>query len=146
MRIRWTSEFSVYDEEIDSQHKDLFIIINKLDTAMREGKAHQEIQRLVDFLEQYAVGHFRVEEQQMAEHAFEGLESHREKHAWFRRQLTEIKKKLRADGPTPDLIVLANHLLITWFSNHIRTFDRILGHFLAERRQALSNAEVALQD
>ncbi|MDA8082133.1 MAG: bacteriohemerythrin [Nitrospiraceae bacterium] len=146
MRIQWTIDFSVYDEEIDSQHRDLFIIINKLDVAMRQGKAGQEILRVMDFLDQYAAGHFRVEEQQMAEHAFPGLESHRERHAWFRRQLSEIRKKLQSDGPTPDLIILADHLLITWFSNHIRTFDRMLGNFLSERRQAASGREVTVPD
>lgn len=134
MKLQWSSEFSVHDEEIDRQHRELFLMINNLDDAMRQGRAGAEVLEVLDFLDQYVVFHFRAEERRMTESSYPAHEDHRNRHLWFRGQLSDIRKKLETEGPTPEVIVQADHLLITWFSNHVRTLDRRFGNFLAERR------------
>lgn len=134
MKLQWCSEFSVNHDEIDRQHRELFLMINNLGDAMRQGLAGPEVLGVLDFLDQYVVVHFSAEEQQMTETFYPEYEDHRDRHQWFRRQLSDIRNKLATEGPTPDVIVQANHLLITWFSNHIRTVDLRLGRFLQERQ------------
>lgn len=134
MKLQWSSEFSVHNEEIDRQHRELFLMINNLDDAMRQGRAGAEVLKVLAFLDQYVVFHFHTEEEQMSESSYPAYEDHRDRHQWFIRQLSDIGEKIEAEGPTPDAIVRADHLLITWFSNHIRTLDMRLGNFLKERQ------------
>ena len=62
MKIKWTSDLSVDVKEIDGQHKELFKRINNLDTAMKKGRAKEEVLGLIEFLDEYVVIHFRTEE------------------------------------------------------------------------------------
>src|SRR5574340_92374 len=133
MKLQWTREFAIGVEEIDSQHKELFQRINDLDSAMKQGTAKAEVVRLIDFLEQYVVIHFGAEEKYMLDFNYAGYARHKTKHDWFRKEFSDIRTKLDAGGITPDVIMLSNNLLITWFSNHIRSIDMMLGSFLKSR-------------
>ncbi len=130
MRIKWTQDLSVDMKEIDGQHKELFRRINSLDTALRKGKAKEEILGLIEFLDEYVVIHFRTEEFYMIKYAYPRYQFHKTKHVWFMKELSAVKKKLERNGPTPEVIILSNNLLITWFSNHIRKTDTALGSYL----------------
>lgn len=136
MRLEWSQEFSVGVEEIDDQHKELFIMINNLDLAMKQGRAKEEVVRLVGFLENYGVIHFGTEEKYMVSYNDPDYQLHKKKHEWFVKELSAIKEKLEADGPTADVIVRSNSLLIEWFSNHIRTVDKGLGIFLKLKKRS----------
>jgi hemerythrin len=130
MKLQWTQEYSVGVEEIDSQHRELFDRINNLDSAMKQGRAKEEVVRLIKFLDAYVNIHFGAEEKYMTDYDYPGYALHKTKHNWFEKEFSEIRTKLDAEGVTPDLIMLSNNLLITWFSNHVRTIDMMLGSFL----------------
>jgi hemerythrin len=130
MRIEWSQDFSVGVEEIDSQHKALFERINHLDSAMKQGKAREEVARLIQFLDEYAAMHFGTEEKYMIDNGYAGYPHHKTQHNRFIEELSYIRNRLNAEGVTPEVIMLSNNLLIKWFSNHIRTVDRMLGNFL----------------
>ena len=133
MQITWTKDFSVGIEEIDSQHRELFNRINNLDAALRQGKVKEEILRVINFLDEYAVTHFGTEEKYMVAYDYPDYRHHREKHEWFRREFSGIKNKLGNGTSLADIIGLSNHLLIDWFCNHIRTADMSLGGFLKSK-------------
>ena len=133
MKLQWTQELSVGVEEIDSQHKELFDRINNLDTAMKRGKAKEEVFRLIEFLDQYVIIHFGAEEKYMVDYNYTGYALHKTKHDWFKKEFSDIRTRLEAGGVTPELIMLSNNLLITWFSNHIRSIDMMLGSFLKSK-------------
>ncbi len=133
MQLQWTQDLSVGVEEIDTQHKELFNMINNLDAAMKQGKAREEVIRLLEFLDEYIVTHFHMEEKYMTDHGYPDYSVHKTKHHWFIKEFSDIKKKLETDGPSAAVIVLSNNLLISWFSNHIRTIDRALGIFLKSK-------------
>ncbi|NJD57186.1 MAG: bacteriohemerythrin [Nitrospirae bacterium] len=130
MKLQWTQDLSVGVEEIDSQHKELFDRINDLDSAMKQGSAKEEVVRLMEFLDEYVIIHFGAEEKYMTDRNYKGYTLHKTKHEWFKKEFYDIWTKLEAGGITPDVIVLSNNLLITWFSNHIRSIDMMLGSFL----------------
>ena len=133
MKLQWTQELSVGVEEIDSQHKELFDRINNLDTAMKRGKAKEEVVRLIEFLDQYVIIHFGAEEKYMVDYNYTGYALHKTKHDWFKKEFSDIRTRLEAGGVSPELIMLSNNLLITWFSNHIRSIDMMLGSFLKSK-------------
>lgn len=130
MRLQWTHDLSVGVEEIDNQHKELFDRINNLDSAMKQGRAKEEVIRLIEFLDAYVIIHFGAEEKYMTDYNYPGYTLHKTKHDWFKKEFSDIRTRLDANGITPDVIMLSNNLLITWFSNHIRGIDMLLGSFL----------------
>lgn len=130
MKLQWTQELSVGVEEIDIQHKELFDRINNLDSAMKQGTAKDEVVRLIEFLDKYVIIHFGAEEKYMIDYNYSGYALHKAKHDWFKKEFSDIRTKLDAEGITPDAIMRSNNLLITWFSNHIRSIDMMLGSFL----------------
>ena len=133
MKLQWTQDLSVGVEEIDSQHKELFDTINNLDSAMKQGSAKEEVVRLIEFLDKYVIIHFGAEEKYMIDYNYAGYALHKTKHDWFKKEFSDIRIKLDAEGITPDVIMLSNNLLITWFSNHIRSIDMMLGNFLKSK-------------
>jgi hemerythrin len=133
MKLQWAQDLSVGVEEIDSQHKELFDRINNLDSAMRQGTAKEEVVRLIEFLGKYVIIHFGAEEKYMIDYNYTGYALHKTKHEWFKKEFSDIRINLDAEGITPDVIMRSNNLLITWFSNHIRSIDMILGSFLKSK-------------
>lgn len=135
MKLQWTEDLSVGEEEVDSQHRELFKMINALDAAIRKGKPNKEIVGLIGFLDDYIVVHFGTEEKYMTSTGYPDFESHRKKHEWFIEEFSHIKKRLEDGAPLVEIGGLSNNLLITWFSNHIRTIDKALGGFLASKNK-----------
>ena len=133
MKLQWDQGFSVGVEEIDSQHKELFDRINNLDSAMKQGSAKEEVVRLIEFLDKYVILHFGAEEKYMTAYNYTGYVLHKTKHDWFKKEFSDIRTKLDAEGITPDVIIRSNNLLITWFSKHIRSIDMMLGSFLKSK-------------
>ena len=134
MQLTWTQAFSVGVDEIDRQHQELFSRINSLHSALRQGKAKIEILRLIDFLDDYAVTHFALEEGYMTALEYPSLPQHQTEHRRFKTEFTEIKTRFDAGTLLPvDMIVRCSHLLIDWFCNHIRTVDMALGEFLKSK-------------
>ncbi len=131
MKLQWTNEFSVHVEEIDAQHQELFGIINTLDAIMRQGEGVEGLARVIEFLDRYVATHFETEERIMTSRDYPGYSIHRSRHIWFATEVTRLRRKIEAGGSSPDNIMHANYLLISWFSNHVRTLDRMLGNFLA---------------
>ncbi|MDA8432021.1 MAG: bacteriohemerythrin [Nitrospiraceae bacterium] len=130
MQVKWTQDLSVDVKEIDAQHKELLRRISGLDSAMKQGRAREEIFPLLEFLEEYAVIHFRTEEVYMIKYRYPRYQLHKAKHEWFAEEFAAIRKGLEKEGATPEVIVRSNNLLITWFCSHIRTTDAALGAFL----------------
>jgi hemerythrin len=135
MQLLWTRDLSVGVEEIDIQHKELFEMINALDAAIKKGKAKKEIMELIGFLDGYIVNHFGTEEEYMTARGYPDYPYHKKKHEWFTEEFSGIKKRLEGGTPLVEVIGLSNNLLITWFSNHIRTTDKALGGFLAPKNK-----------
>ena len=60
--IEWNEKYSVHIEEIDSQHKKIFSIINRLHSALKARKGKKVIGNLLDELVDYTYYHFATEE------------------------------------------------------------------------------------
>lgn len=145
MHLQWTHDLSVGVEEIDCQHRELFNRINSLDAAIKKGKPKEEIMKLVGFLDDYVIDHFGTEEAYMRDCSYPDYHLHRKKHKWFKEEFSTIKRQIADGAPLVEVVGLSNNLLITWFSNHIRTVDRSLGVFLVSRIRGSENGDKAGQ-
>ena len=57
--MEWTQDLSVGVREIDDQHKELISRMNSFFDVMKSNNREQEIMKMLDFLADYVVTHFR---------------------------------------------------------------------------------------
>jgi len=73
LRLEWTPTISVNSEKIDNQHKNLFLIINKLITIKKEKAEPDTIFEVLRELIDYSDKHFKAEDQYMSKNNFPRL-------------------------------------------------------------------------
>lgn len=133
MRLQWTDDLSVGVVEIDNQHKELFLRVNNLLDAMKQGRGKEEISGLIKFLGDYTIMHFGLEEEYMLRHEYPDYASHKLKHMHFTEEFSQARTAFETEGATPDLVVRISMLLTGWWIAHIRGVDKLLGIFLRKK-------------
>jgi hemerythrin len=131
--MKWTTDMAVGIETIDRQHQELFKRIGDLLQAIKEHRCRSEIDGTIRFLDDYAVFHFREEEQRMQEAGYAGLAEHRQQHASYLRNIAELKEQAalpRIQGASYELSVTANQIVVDWIVDHIMKVDRKFGEFM----------------
>ena len=139
--LKWVDALSVGVDLIDSQHKQMISFVNELIDSLRDGKAEREIDRAVEFLEDYAYKHFAAEQELMTKFAYPALVTHIRQHDSFRKELGIVKRELEAGVPPGMLLMRVKKSLADWFANHINDIDRSLGRFVRVRQEAEAAAE-----
>lgn len=133
MNLKWNDTMAVGIDEIDSQHRELFNRINALVAAMKESRGAEEVDKTLEFLSEYVIDHFGMEEKLMDSRDFPEAEAHKAAHEGFKEKLLEFKDKLDAEGPSSALSLKTSNLLGTWWIDHISQVDKKLGAFLKDR-------------
>jgi hemerythrin len=142
MAIRWTPLLAVGVESIDSDHRVLFALANRLLEAMRS-KDSAEVPRLLVELESFALEHFAQEESLMAEAGYPDMEEHRASHASLRCELAGLRGEHDGSGVTSVLAHRTNHFVCDWLLDHISGDDRALGSWLARLAEREARAATA---
>lgn len=130
MSIEWSDDLSTNYVLIDSQHKQLFKIINELLDACKKGQAKTEVIKVVDFLEKYVNEHFSTEESFMEQHNYPHIAAHKKLHEEFKENFKNYKNRLSNEGVTLSFSISLTHTLVEWLTKHIRVIDKELGQFL----------------
>ena len=130
MKVEWQENLSVGVEEIDRQHKLLFDKYNAFFTAYSEGCGHEEVVRLLSFLENYVAFHFAEEESLQLRIAFPDYLKHRMQHQELTRKVAELSERFKNQGPDPSLITTTGLLMTGWLIEHISVMDRAIGRFM----------------
>lgn len=133
MAIQWTENLTVGVDIIDNQHRGIFSRVNNLLSAMAQGKGRDEVSKVIAFLADYVVKHFRSEEELMVKNNYTGYPSQRAEHAQFIKDFSGIKKEFEASGVTPHLVIQVQQRLCNWLTNHIGNEDKKIGTFLKEK-------------
>ncbi len=113
----WKDAYSVGNEELDSQHRQLIELVNRLD-----GKA--DLAEVLDGLSHYAETHFRTEEGLLEIVDYPDLEEHRKYHAAFRSWLDGVIATHRSGGDTAVARRDVHHYLCVWLANHLLVHDQ----------------------
>jgi hemerythrin len=116
----------------DAQHREFIIRIERLMSAMDEGREAEEISGLFDFLGAYVLVHFGEEESRMEDQGFKGKDAHFLEHNHFKFELNELQNEFRTNGASQYLAMQIRRRLLDWFVNHIGGPDQVLGGFLQE--------------
>jgi hemerythrin len=89
--IMWTDSFSVKVTEIDTQHKKLIELINKLYDAMKVGKSKDVMGEILNNLISYTATHFKTEEKYFDLYSYPEKEIHKAGHKQFVETVTKFK-------------------------------------------------------
>ena len=117
--VTWKDYYSVGEDSLDAQHKQIISMINDLYVAMETGKENAERERLLDQMVKYTMSHFQREEQIMQACGYPDLENHKEEHDKMRRRTLALRTNLK--------LVTAHDLLSflkEWFIKHIQAEDK----------------------
>jgi len=126
--ITWKKEFEVGYVKVDDQHKELVRIINTLADAMSLGKGKEELGKVLHFLAEYTITHFKTEEDLMLASGYPGFTGHKKIHEDLLTQVRELVEKF--DSGKSVLTVQVMNFLQDWLIKHIQGEDTKLAGFL----------------
>lgn len=119
----WKDDYSVGVFNMDSHHKRLFDIINKLHEGMKEGKGEDAAVSSIKELLDYTKYHFGEEEKLLERIGYPGLSAQKTAHQLFISKIEAFKKE--ADNGMA--VFISSELVNTaldWLKQHILTMDR----------------------
>lgn len=127
--MEWSASLSVGFEPIDGDHKKLIALINRLDTALKEGDSVDEVTAILEELVSYTTWHFRHEERLMQEHGYPGYFKHKQEHDKLAATVKQQQQRFEnGEFAVGDELM---RFLTAWLTNHILGTDKETGQFLA---------------
>ena len=134
MAFAWTKDLETGNAQIDAEHKELIQASNHLLEACAVGKGRSELARTVDFLSQYTKTHFSHEEALQLKYRYPDYVNHKKYHAAFVQTVENLAQRLKAEGPTVQLVGEINKQLGGWLINHIKSEDaKVARHIQAQK-------------
>ncbi len=120
--VSWQPEYSVGNEEIDNQHKKLFMMINELQNSIEHNATNdkQPVEKVLEELISYAEYHFSTEENLFRGQA--GFDTHHHEHWTFIKKSFSFVKRFNADN---DLKIITDIVIFlrSWLIDHILVTD-----------------------
>ena len=122
MKVLWSDRYSVGNEVLDSQHKELFNIINKLNSLIDKDIKDNSISQLLLDMSNYVEVHFRTEENMLSKLNYPGYHDQMTSHEDFILKTIDLFDAYNTDPDTIDLVEINNYLY-NWLSEHILKED-----------------------
>jgi hemerythrin len=132
--VEWKSSYFVDVPEIDLQHQEIVVLLNKLYDAMARGEADTVQRDVLRRLVVYTRSHFAAEEGMMARAGYPELDGHRLQHMHLTEEVLNAQQRIHA-GETIVTIGLLRFLK-DWLLIHIGESDRKIGVHLRSKRAA----------
>lgn len=130
--IIWQDEkYSVGNEIIDNQHKQLISIINELHALLRKNQYQEEAVQLIKQLNAYTEYHFLSEEGLFKEYKVPNYSEHIQHHNEFRNKIKEAAKRIRQEPFYPIEKLLK--YLVEWILMHVQKEDKAYSEFFKSK-------------
>ncbi len=126
--LKWTDQYSVNIQEIDSQHQRLINLVAALDDAMRQGKGRDVLDKTMKELIHYTRSHFAAEERLMAANGYPDYEDHKSRHQKMTQKVLDLHDQCRQGRKTMAIDVMT--FLQDWLHKHIMGTDKKYAPFL----------------
>jgi hemerythrin len=127
--LNWSSTLALGVPELDAQHRELFIRVDKLLDSMLRGD-RTEAAQLAAFLREHVVLHFAAEEQLMKDLGYADLKAHIAEHDAFAASMLELSSALGEHGATAELVLRLEREAVAWLRDHVYVADAALGRFV----------------
>ena len=118
----WNDSFSVKVRLFDSQHKQLFDLINQLHDSMIVGKGKEVMGDVLKSLLTYTKTHFTEEERQLKMQKYPDYEHQVKEHGVFVQRIAELQKNHATGNAAITLTTL--NFLRDWLLKHINVEDK----------------------
>ena len=79
-KIDWNENYNIGERTIDTQHRKLFGVVNRIFALEEHPNAREEVRDILYELSHHANNHFRYEEEYMSKVGFPEINSHCSKH------------------------------------------------------------------
>jgi len=118
----WYNKYSVNNEELDSHHKKLFNIFNRLYDSCLHTENNNCIEPILEELLLYADYHFKAEEKYMVDTGFKDIVNHIQMHCYFIEKVMEMQQVGNKNdyNVIKDLIVFLGN----WLRLHVIEEDK----------------------
>lgn len=126
----WSSKMETTISEIDSQHKKLVGMVNKLHKAMRMQKGSQELGDILNGLAEYTVMHFGTEEKYFKKFGYADYSRHKKIHEKLVAKVVGFQNEFNSGKATITMDLM--DFLSDWLKNHIMKTDMEYVPFLKE--------------
>ncbi len=137
-QLKWSDEYKIHIRLIDTEHQNLFDLVNLLGQALERGMVRSELSNAISGLAHYVTDHFHHEERIMEDYGFPLLRAHKHQHRELERKVHAIRKVFvnnsRAIDPEKLMAFLGN-----WLQDHIIGSDMMLGRHI--RGESILGAE-----
>lgn len=131
--FEWTEGLSAGFEEIDNQHKELISLIQKLFVTVDRKESLQQVGMATDFLREYIVQHFQMEERYMEAYGYAGRDNHKAQHQKFIEDFEAHQERFYLNIADYHMALEIKGWLYNWLVNHITKTDKALGEFLRQQ-------------
>lgn len=129
----WNDTHSLGLPEIDSEHRALFGIAERLYDDMGTGVGKDGLAGLFARLAAYARFHFENEEALMRRTGFPGYADHRREHEKFSATVSSLERLLETGSV--DLPGSLVEFLQSWLGQHVGGSDRRMAEYLVRKRR-----------
>jgi len=126
--IKWKEEYKIGVEQIDKQHQKLFEIANEAYELLKNDFCYDKFDRIIEILAQlrdYAIYHFKSEEEYMLSINYKGYPAQKEAHDSFVDKLNAVKLDTIDENQNQYILELLD-FIINWISNHILGSDKLI--------------------
>lgn len=123
--FKWTENLSVNNDLIDSDHKQLIDLINKLFGAISSGQGNAVLGEILSELISYTENHFHREEELMQQIGYADFERHKAAHDKLMAEVRELQARFAAGLVVSPMSVF--NFLGDWLFKHIKACDVHLG-------------------
>jgi hemerythrin len=115
----WKETYSVGDDAIDAQHKQIVELINEMHAAVQRNAGPSALRPMLDHMVQYTMKHFKYEESLLQMHNYPELAMHQALHDKMRIRTLAFRDNIASLTPSDVLSFLKE-----WWHNHIQNEDK----------------------
>ena len=120
--IKWNDKYSVGISMIDEEHKKFIGILNKAIFAKGYNDNSEKLRKVLREMTNYALTHFKTEEDYMKEFNYPEYQDHKEEHRHFSTETIAYQDKvIKGDFQIANEII---EYLKWWLVNHIQVTDK----------------------
>jgi len=128
--VTWDGSLAIGVDIVDTQHKELFRVINSFHDKIGREEDSFALTVLLDSLKNYVTYHFATEERLLERAGCPELDTHKGAHAAFATLMEHYE--LNRDQAHCDELLKLQSFLVGWLTNHIQHEDlRLKEYFLA---------------
>ena len=129
--ISWEEKWAIGNKLIDSQHKELVNLLNKLIYYCAFDQMNSAIPAALSFLINYTITHFNDEEALQLRCGFPYYNEHKQMHENLKITVDKLTAKYAKSGSTMSLKKDLYSVLAAWLINHIEHEDKKIGDYIA---------------